>query len=171
MTRTILNVGAGYLPLVPADFESGGVSRVVNLDPLDLRDALSVKFLLVVKEIPEILYFRTQAEADRSLLDDSVDLLLTVSPYGFSAIDDWATGKLRSLGYALVLGNTRNKFIAEEAGKLFSSEEVRSRYRKPVQEPEWVQRVIQTVLLQYTSRTSKAEHETKLDRRFLLQRV
>ncbi|HTZ69154.1 MAG TPA: hypothetical protein VMB71_00750 [Acetobacteraceae bacterium] len=111
MSAIILNIGAGYLPLVASDFS--GVDEVINFDPLlgdpTTTTALNVNLMAIVARSPDITYFTTQDKVDEKVADGSVDLILGVSPYNLSLVSDWADRKLKKrIGYVACLSNARN---------------------------------------------------------------
>jgi hypothetical protein len=60
-------------------------------------------------------------------ISDQVDLVLSVSPYGFPVISGKVHDALRIGGYVLLLGNSNNKYIHFEDGVDVS---LHSKYRK-----------------------------------------
>jgi hypothetical protein len=105
----VLNVAAGYLPLHRTDI---GATRLVNFDPLSYspQTARLIKYLDTI----DVDYFSRAASVDSVFGDDSVDLVMSISPYGFALVNQWSHDKLRSGGYVLAFGNERNNWLKVE---------------------------------------------------------
>ena len=167
MPTVILNLAAGLLPLVPADFGSP-VGRVVNFDPLRAGNAeeamLYARFLELTAPHTDITYCRSSADVDRILRNESVDLLLGISPYGFPLVSTWSSAKLRRrIGYVACLSNSSNKY--GDTPDMFEGQ-LGAIYAKTVQAPGWILHVIQKVAENYSSHVTalKRSAETILNR-------
>jgi hypothetical protein len=167
MSRNVLNIAAGFLPIVAADFAQYDVGKVVNYDPL-VHSPLTGVFAGILSEHPEILYRTRQAAVDADYANASVDLILAVSPFGFSLIDAWSNAKLKVGGYVVVFGAASNKWIKD--AHLFTPANLKDGYAEvDVPEP-WVLAIANQVAQDYPSHTSHLERGTNLERvRYLVK--
>lgn len=120
---TLLNIAAGFLPLVASDFGDFGVDRVINFDPLVIGKGsdhkvmdsmLSANLKLITLQIPEIEYYWDFDAFDRNVSSASVDLIAAVSPYGFAVINNMTNAMLKNGGYVMLFGNARNKYAKKD---------------------------------------------------------
>jgi hypothetical protein len=175
MPKSVLNIAAGLLPIVATDFQE--VGELVNYDPLDaLRStetgADAARFLaMFAMAAGDIIYARRQAEVDSHYANGSVDLVMSVSPYGFTLVDEWVHAKIRVGGYILVAGNASNKFVMNNRC-LFASPEIAACYveesrqgpptPQPAPEP-WVCRIANRVRRIRSYRSHACGDPTNLD--------
>ena len=122
--KKILNFAAGFLPLTGSDFGQG--VKVYNYDPLTtsrenkdfkLRDNLKAKFsdlIMGLRKIDNLKYYFEEEEVKREVKKDSIDILICVSPYGFTLVTQWVHERLRPGAYIIMIGNTANKYITRD---------------------------------------------------------
>lgn len=105
----VLNVAAGYLPLHRTDI---GATRLVNFDPLKWSEktARLIDYLGAM----DVDYFSNQQSVDSVFSNGSVDLVMSISPFGFPLVNQWSHDKLRSGGHVLAFGNERNNWLNVE---------------------------------------------------------
>lgn len=165
MTTNVLNIGAGVLPLVASDLD---VDQVVNYDPLTAlnnedkagRSAVITLTALSLQD-PDLHYARREAQVDQLYPNGSVDLILSISPFGFTLVSAWAHGKLKPGGYVLVVANERNAW-ASDFDKLFA--DIPGSVYKVVEHPEpWIRAIRRRIVSHYPSSTSAAERPTILN--------
>jgi len=179
MPTNVLNIAAGLLPIVATDLR---VDNVVNYDPLsalanaDKGGRRIVSHLMVLsKAFGDIKYARRQAEVDRWYPNSSVDLVLSVSPYGFTLINEWVHRKINICGYVVVIGNLANKFIKQdqhlfESGEIFNSY-VESTPDNYISEP-WVDEICKYVMKNARSfKTDPNGRATELNKVRIFQRI
>lgn len=175
MANNVLNVGAGFLPIVASDL---GVDEVLNYDPLryarntgQLTEDQYKEYMnyvenfgilkYIVEQEPmsgDIMYCTKREDVDKKYGENSVDLVLGISPYGFSLVDTWVNGKLKPEGYVVAIGNNNNEWMY--ADKLFS-DDLTGRYRASNSPEGWIQQIINKVFSDYPSHTSALERNTK----------
>lgn len=179
-TKIVLNIGAGFLPIVASDLK---VTQVINYDPLmyskktgelkqkDYDDFMTyIKTVLRFKEImaaskdPDIHYFTDKEEVNEKIGKDSVDLVLSISPYGFSVINEWVDSKLKKMGLLLVIGNMENKWVKNQSN-IFSSQDIGKKYSACNDQDveQWARDIQAMVLEEQLSHTSKIEKGTALN--------
>ena len=119
--KKILNIAAGFLPLVGSDF--GPSVKVYNYDPLatsckdkdfELRENLKAKFsdlIMGLRKIDNVKYYFEEEEVKREVKKDSIDILICVSPYGFTLVTQWVHERLKIGAYIIIIGNKANKYI------------------------------------------------------------
>lgn len=165
MTTNVLNIGAGVLPLVASDL---AVDQVVNYDPLtalnneDKAGKSAVLALTVLSlQDPNLHYARREAQVDAVYANGSVDLILSISPYGFTLVSAWAHGKLKPGGCVLVVSNERNAW-ASDFDRLIA--DIPGAVYKVVEHPEpWISAIRRKIMRDYPSSTSTAERPTLLN--------
>ena len=162
--RKILNIGAGLLPLVGEDFDA---DIVYNYDPLTSArnkiDSLCFGFFAGLIHDPhsDVRYATSENEINLMVDDLSIDLLLSISPFGFSLVTDWVHRKLKVGAQLLVVGNHANKWLTEE--KLIAPGLKRHYQRLPRLMGRWEQLVEEKIRMAYPSHTSAMERSTQLD--------
>lgn len=184
-TNKVLNIGAGFLPLVASDL---GVEEVINYDPLQYQkakgditnqtyeDALKyfrtvIRFKELIAPYAEVQYYTNRDEVDGKYRDGTVDLVISISPYGFTLIDEWVDAKLKYNGYILVAANHSNEW-ANNDEKLYSRTLDKDRYYKPTNlTGTWLGSMRKVILQKYQSYTSKIEKDTVLDTIILIQKI
>lgn len=165
MPRNILNIAAGLLPIVASDL---GVDQVVNFDPLtaladkDLSGSASVGYLMVLsKGVGDIIYARRQAEVDSVYPNGSVDLILSVSPFGFKVVSKWTHDKLKPGGSVLIIANGKNPCFKDYDNII---EDIAGSIYKQIEHPEpWIKATRDKVIADYPSNTTHLERATNLD--------
>ncbi len=185
MPKTVLNIGAGFFPLVATDI---GAEIVINYDPLQFHKAKGditsktyddaekyfktvIRFKEIIAKSDEIMYETDRDKLDQLIPDSTVDLVISISPYGFTLIDEWVDAKLRIYGNILVAANSKNKW-AEQDSNLYSSNKIKDRYQEKTNLPGTRLSAWRLAILKkYQSNTTKIEKETELDMFRLLQKI
>lgn len=184
-TKKVLNIGAGFLPLVASDFEVKEVINVINYDPLQYQKDTGtitdktyeeakqyfrtvLRFKELIAPYPEVQYFTKRHEVDSQYSDHTVDLVISISPYGFTLVDSWINEKLRPEGYIVAIGHARNRYMSEE--RLISAD-LRDRYNANNTPEPWIQNIIEKVCESYPSNTSGLERDTPLGNVMIYQKT
>lgn len=184
-TKKVLNIGAGFLPLVAFDFSGSGVDEVINYDPLQYQNDTGIitskvyeeakeyfRTVLRFKELialnPEVQYFTKRHEVDSKYGDCEVDLVISISPYGFTLVDHWINEKLKPEGYIVAIGHAGNPYMAED--RLIDTN-LRNRYNANSTPESWVQNIINKVCKLYPSNTSRLERDTSLGNVLIYQKT
>ena len=167
----VLNIAAGFLPLVASDLEQSGffdVDKVVNFDPLK-DNVLKALFDAIIKQYPDIIYQNQQAGVNQLFPNGSVDLIIGVSPYNFSLVDTWADQKLKPGGVVLVVANEGNKYVKDS--KLFAPAGLKDKYAEICNAGSWIDYIIAKIKQDYPSHTSKLEKGTPLNKVRILKKT
>jgi hypothetical protein len=154
----VLNIAAGFLPLDKSDF---GVDQLVNYDPLPWSK--NTVNLIGHLAIIDVNYVSRRAGVDSIFANGSVDLVMSISPYGFALVDDWVHGKLKPGGYVLAFGNERNKWLQDThmfAGTLQQQYRVVS--WNGASEPQ-ISDLARKVKRDYPSSTTDLQHDTTIN--------
>lgn len=114
MSKNVLNIGAGVIPLLPSEI---GADHVVNYDPLGMSENRSTSYetaiaynTFVLNEKDWGAFCLSEGEVDIVCGNWSRDLILAISPYGYSVISDWSNKKLKVGGIVLILSAGNNPF-------------------------------------------------------------
>lgn len=166
MSKRVLNMGAGFLPIVPKDLD---VDQIFNYDPLnEAKEKLDSKmfgyFMGLIRDTRNGIFYTTkEVELNQQVQDHSIDLVLGISPFGFSLVNDLVNRKLSFGGYVLVAGNKSNRWINND--NLFSGTLLNDHYEVYDDEKSenWVVKVKEKIKRSYPSHTSAVERGTKLD--------
>lgn len=160
----LINIASGYLPLSLSDVDRGTFTKVVNFDPLEGDDRVTGIYGAILHDIkkqdPSLHVTRSWSEVDALCRDANANLILAISPYGFTVVTAQVDQKLAEGGWVLLVGSSKNPFL--KPAKAFA-DGVRSRYRPVQYWPKWLDSLKDRILKSYPSQTSKLEHETKLD--------
>lgn len=168
----VINIASGYQPIVKSDLIDCPlfIDKVVNYDPLPETE-LSVRYLQIIRMIhlgrngqeEDLFLARSPRELDNHCLRGNTDLVIAISPYGFSAINADIDEKIAQWGYVIIFGNASNKYLKPE--NLFSSNGIRQKYA-PLSETDaiagYVKRAIIKILNEYQSYTSNLEKATEI---------
>lgn len=180
--KTVLNIGAGLRPIVANDFDY--VRSVYNYDPLEYQhpqdgptekskkeeveyQLMVWKFLAIAKNQDDIKYYQKRDELDRELEEPTIDLVLSISPYGYTVVDEWIDKKVKPRGYIVAIGHAGNPYMFED--KLFT-QATRKKYTALNTPAPLVQQIINKVNEKYKSVKSKMEEETFLGHVMIYQK-
>jgi hypothetical protein len=164
MKKKVLNVAAGLLPMAADDFSVD--CEVLNYDPLtsvkNVLDGVMLGIFAGMVSEPEPLFnYSHSANFYSTLTPKSLDLIIGVSPHGFSLIDADTDRCLKVGGIVLITGNKKNKYIL--AKNSFASTALENNY-SPTEAPDnWILKMGEKILLHYPSHTSALERDTKLE--------
>ncbi|BBE09413.1 Diguanylate cyclase/phosphodiesterase [Mycoavidus cysteinexigens] len=127
MDSVLLNMGCGYLPLVPDDLNFNGKNifdYVINYDPLYLVSKEGEENSRILNDIDFITYFnaveRGKAQFTQyptEIHHEIVDVILAISPFGFRVINEWSHNLLTRGGFVIRIGSVSNPYLNER--KLF----------------------------------------------------
>lgn len=165
MSKNVLNIGAGVLPLVAQDLEA---DFVYNYDPLDSAkkklDSVWFGIFLGIIRDPEsdVVYMTEEDKIRDAVPDNSIDLLISISPYGFSVINEWVDAKLKSNAKVLVFGNSSNKWV-NNSNNIFLNEELSEKYEAEANLNDWENLIKGKVQQFYPSQTSAVEKDTEIN--------
>lgn len=169
----LINIASGYIPLSLNDVDRNVFTKVMNFDPLDSSPITSHYVVLMRQLLP---YDRgTYISRDRGIVDKlcrngKTNLLMAVSPFGFTPVDAWLDRKLAPGGWVLLAGSKRNKYIKQ--GNAFS-EEIVDRYMECPNEnyyPRWLNEMATRILAEYPSQASNLHHSTRIDTFYVYQK-
>ncbi|MBK0413753.1 hypothetical protein JD974_04980 [Chromobacterium haemolyticum] len=180
--KKILNIAAGFVPLCSSDFEIGDC-EVVNYDPLfsaeskkildeecenervDRGGVLVGYFIAMLKSFNDVSYHK---EIYCGAHKKYFDLVVCVSPYGFTLINKDVDEALKDNGTVLVVGNSGNRYIKN---KDFFTTDVKKNYiEQKDARRDWVGKFGWKLLTQYRSHTSSLEKGTRLDTMLIYNR-
>jgi len=162
MPKTVLNIAAGYIPLVAEDFERCDVTRLINFDPLDNSNATTA-FQAILNSLAENLqgapgpadfeYFTTREATAQAIGNDRIDLTMAVSPYGFAVVDEWNDALMTVGSYVMVFGNQANTYITQDRAFTVA---VRNKYQELTEGlvdglEDWLGEIASHVLWGYSS--------------------
>ncbi|TBV06689.1 hypothetical protein DNK34_10155 [Pseudomonas dryadis] len=91
----------------------------------------------------------------------SLDLIIGISPFGFSLIDATTDRCLKVGGIVLIAGNKNNRYIKLEHS--FHPSVLASNYSETKAPEDWISAMGTKILLHYPSHTSALEKDTKLN--------
>lgn len=112
MPRNILNIAAGYIPLVASDFDHWDVARLINVDPLD-DSQTTVAFQALINAMDDVEYHTTAQAAVQAIGNDPIHLTMGVSPFGFALVDQWNDALMVVGSHVMAFGNSANPYIAK----------------------------------------------------------
>jgi hypothetical protein len=166
--KIVLNMAAGYLAIAHGDF--GNNVKVYNYDPLiiDPTDIDSIltftvkkKFNIFLNFMEDVLYFEDEEKIKAELAPSSIDLLICISPYGFTLVTQWVHERLKTGAYILVFGNNANKFLKKKS--LFESSFSNKYVEHKVCCDTFAKFVIEKISTYYQSNATGLKHDTTLN--------
>ncbi|MFV0885292.1 hypothetical protein ACNKH9_01010 [Metapseudomonas otitidis] len=168
--KRVLNIGSGFLPMVSGDFSVA--CDVINYDPLDsalntLGGLLVGKFSGAIHGNGDNMKYYTQPNFYRSIAPATIDLVIGVSPFGFSLIDENIHNSLKIGASVLIAGNKSNPYLDK---RLFAQEELRGKYLQRFSADDWILNMRDKIRDYYPSHTSALERGTPLDRFYIYQK-
>ena len=180
----VLNIGAGFLPIVASDLE---VNQLINYDPLEYKKGqglltdreyeeaysfLRIRdiFQALIASRPDIQYFKKRKDVDNIYPIDSVDLVISISPYGFTLIDTWVDEKIKKGGYIIVLGNSTNPYVTQDK-KLFEFFLKADYTERDAEFQGGLWGFIEKLTTYYKSHTSKLEDDTALNKTRIFRKL
>ncbi|CAO3451510.1 hypothetical protein [Azospirillum argentinense] len=176
MPKTVLNIAAGYIPLLAVDFDHRcDVTRLINFDPLDdseptnaLKAALNCLAggLQGAPGPADIEYFNTRETTTEAIGNDRIDLTMAVSPFGFAVVDEWNDALMNVGSYVMLFGNQSNKFIKQNNAFTVA---VRNKYQELTEGlvdglEDWLGNIASHVLWGYSSYLTAMNDTTILHR-------
>ncbi|BBE08189.1 Putative uncharacterized protein [Mycoavidus cysteinexigens] len=137
MASVLLNMGCGYLPLVPDDLKINGrniFDYVINYDPLYLVNKEDQEKDKMMTDMNFIRCFNG-VERDKAqftqyvheIKNEIIDVILAISPFGFSVINRWNHNLLIYGGFVIIIGNTANPYLNNEK-RLFDEADFQQEY-------------------------------------------
>ncbi|APR81266.1 Hypothetical protein A7982_06613 [Minicystis rosea] len=116
---------------------------------------------IALLSMPNIEYANATEQLDFE--DRSVDVIVSVSPYGFPLINPETKRVLKRGGHIIVAGSQRNKFVAKDSS-LFQSGFDRTWLEEIARDQSLVSmKLFFFIENYYKSQTSHGEHATKID--------
>lgn len=116
---------------------------------------------IALRAIPNIEYSNATEHLDFE--DRSVDVIVSVSPFGFALINSEAKRVLKRCGHIIVAGSNRNKYVAKDSS-LFQAGFDRTWLEEIPRDASLVGiKLFYFIENYYRSQTSHGEHATKID--------
>lgn len=184
--RSILNCASGGLPLVKSDFPGSGVGRVINFDPLSEFDLYQRNYMFQLsRAMPDIEYYFFLNDLKKHVRKDSLDAIISVSPYGFPLISEVNNSFLKVNGYVVVIGSRSNPHVNDlpmrkgpfkgltpiQNPNLFEHPMYHKSYAENIMPAAWILGIANKLKSNVSSHTSNIERTTPLDVMRIFQKV
>lgn len=148
--------------------------EVLNYDPLtsvkNVLDGVMVGIFAGMVSGPNPYFNYSHAANFYATISPlSLDLIIGVSPFGFSLIDETTDRCLKVGGIVLITGNKANRYIKKDNS--FMPLSLGDSYSSIVAPEDWIAAMGNKILLHYPSHTSALEKDTKLDTLIFYQKI